>query len=83
MTPREILHWTKSVEGEDRRRWAHTAQICALFANAHRAKGKRPFRPADFYPYEVEASSGPDLTREEIDALRQELELLPDGNTTE
>lgn len=82
MTPREIYHFTKSIEGEDRRRWVHTAQICALFANAHRAKGKRPFKPADFYPYEVK-SSGPDLTREEIDTLRQELELLPHGNKTE
>ena len=38
MTPREVFHWTKSIEGKDRREWAQTAQICALLANT-RASG--------------------------------------------
>lgn len=83
MTPREIYHWTKSVEGKDRREWAQTAQICALLANIHRGKGKRAFKPKDFFPYEVKGSAAPDLTREDIDALRRELQLPFDGNPTE
>jgi len=74
MTPREVYHVTKAKEEDDRRKWAHTSQICALFANAHRGKGKKAFRPVDFYPYEVE-SAGPDLTREDIEQLREELEF--------
>ena len=73
-TPHEIHHMTKAIENEERRSWARTAQICALFANAHRAKGKRPFKPEDFYPFKVERPSVEDLTREEIDTIRKNLE---------
>ena len=73
MTPREVYHWMKSVEGEDRRNWAQTAQICALLANIHRGKNRRPFRPGDFYPYELPKGPEVDLTREDIDSLRDEL----------
>lgn len=73
MTPREVHGWTLSIEEEERRSWAHTAQICALFANCHRGKGKRPFRPEDFYPFKARRSSRPDMTRQEIDALASEL----------
>lgn len=73
-TPYEIHHMTKAIENEERRSWARTAQICALFANAHRAKGKRPFKPEDFYPFKVERPSAEDLTREEIDTIRKNLE---------
>jgi len=39
-------------EGQGRERWAHTALISALLANANRdPKKHRPFRPADFNPH--------------------------------
>lgn len=73
MTPREVHGWMISIEEQERRAWTHTAQICALYANAHRGKGKRPFRPEDFYPFKARKSSTENMTREDIDALRAEL----------
>ena len=63
---------------------AQTAQICALLANIHRGKNRRPFRPGDFYPYELPKGPEVDLTREDIDSLRDELKTpSTDGNQTE
>jgi hypothetical protein len=73
MTPREVHGWAMSIEEQERRQWAHTAQICALFANCHRGKGKRPFTPQDFYPFKSRGNAAPDMSREEIDALASEL----------
>ena len=42
-------------EGLGRERWAHTALLCAIIANAHRDPHRtRPFKPADFDPYAPE-----------------------------
>ncbi|MCE9530349.1 MAG: hypothetical protein K8T89_04340 [Planctomycetes bacterium] len=40
-------------EAECRQRWSHTSSILAMLANAHRdPKKSRPFKPADFNPYQ-------------------------------
>ena len=58
-------------EREERRLWQHTATVCALLANCHRGKNRRPYKPADFYPFDT-PSVTQDLTREDIEALIDE-----------
>ena len=65
-------------EGLGRERWAHTAMICCLIANANRNPKKgRPFRPEDFNPYVKRRASrkGADdlsLLRSALEGARKE-----------
>ena len=37
-------------EGHSRNAWNHTAQLLAMLYNAHRGKGARAMKPAEFHP---------------------------------
>ena len=47
MTLRELF-WM--AEGHGRNTWNHTAQLLAMIYNAHRSKGARAMKPAEFHP---------------------------------
>jgi hypothetical protein len=61
-------------EGHGQERWAHTALICALIANANRdPKKHRPFKPADFNPYADRSRHGDviEVTSETVGLMRE------------
>lgn len=71
MTFHEVASLSMREEREERRRWHHTATVCALLANCYRGKNRRPYKPADFYPFDLPEVTT-DMTREDIDSLINE-----------
>jgi len=61
-------------DGLGRERWAHTALICALIANANRdPKKHRPFKPDDFNPHADRPRQGDviEVDKETVGLLRE------------
>ena len=61
-------------EGKGRERWAHTALVCCILANAFRdPKKRRPYKPDDFNPYAERACRGDviEVTSETAGLMRE------------
>ena len=72
MTFHEVSAISKREEREERRLWQHTATVLALLGNCHRGKNSRPYKPLDFYPFDVPTRSEQEITRDDIDSLIDE-----------
>jgi hypothetical protein len=63
MTSLEVSEWQAyavlSGGLRDRRQEIQSAQLCTLFANAHRKKGAPPFRVQDFMPPDPDLAEPP------------------------
>jgi len=75
MTFHEVASFSRSHDREERARWMHTATVCALLANCHRGKNRRPYKAADFYPFDIPKVED-SMTAEDV---RQLIEEFSDG----
>ena len=57
-------------EGHGRDAWNHTAQLLAMLYNAHRGKGARAMRPAEFHPLSGKQQS-PAAKTKDLSILKQ------------
>ena len=69
LTLREL--WIMAEE-KQKAGWWHTANLMALMANINRSKGQRPYKPADFHPFDGgnAAKPGVKLTADNIEMLK-------------
>jgi len=59
-------------EAKQKAAWSHTSLLCALIANCHRdPKKTRPFKPADFDPFDKQRRRPVVVDKETIGLLRQ------------
>jgi len=67
LTLRELF-WM--AEGHSRDAWNHTAQLLAMVYNAHRGKGARLMKPAEFNPL-IEKAAKPATKTNDLSILKQ------------
>jgi hypothetical protein len=59
-------------QAASREKWAHTASVLALIANANRdPKKTRPFKPSDFDPHATKRTEAMVVDNENIGLLKQ------------
>lgn len=58
-------------DARQRAAWWRTSHVMCLLANINRGKGRRPFEPRDFFPFDrAESRRTIPLGKETIDALK-------------
>ena len=57
-------------EARQREAWSHTSQVLAMTYNAHRGKGARAMKPAEFNPF-VEKATKPVAQTNDLSILKQ------------